>query len=434
MDALISLYSVQSSPRFRWAAKLFFSRAMRVNVKFYSDEQEFLKSDGIKVNYSAKCIDQTFQICPHGLLWEHQIEEQTFYTTQWNGLPIFAQRSVGDLPFDPLTASFFLASRYEEYLPFIPDAHGRFPAQQSFAFLEGFLERPLINHWALAVGQLLFTPPFSLRSHYTHRATVDIDNLFAYKGKGTLRTLGGLANDLRAFNLGKFKERLSVLFKLKKDPYDTFSKQRVWNKKHGVQAFYFMLFAEFGPKDRNVSPHSTEAAQKLRQIADWAAVGIHPSYASNSEPEAVGKEVTALQEVLHRPIVHSRQHYLKLRMPHTFRNLLELGILHEHSMGYAELPGFRASICTPYPFYDLELEAETPLELHPFAFMDVTFLDYQKMGAQEALNQMKALVDEVRSVGGAFESLWHNRIFSQHEPQWVGWVKVYKEFISYARP
>lgn len=434
MDALVALYSEQSSARFRWAAKLFFVRAMRAKLEFYSDETAFLSSAGVRVNYSAKPIEGSFQICPHGLLWEQQIEQQHFYTTQWSGLPVFAQRSVGQLPFDPLAASFFLASRYEEYLPFIPDVHGRFPAKQSFAFTEGFLDRPLINQWAVEVGRLLFGASFSLRSHFSHRSTVDIDNLFAYKGKGTLRAIGGLGKDLKSLQLRKFKERLSVLFKFKKDPYDTFSKQRVWNKKQGVSALYFMLFAEFGPKDRNVSPYSTEAAQKLRQIADWATVGIHPSYASNSEPEAVGKEIRSLQEVLHRPILHSRQHYLKLRMPQTFRHLLELGISHEHSMGYAELPGFRASICTPFSFYDLEMESETPLELHPFAFMDVTFLDYQKVAPQEALNTMKVLADEVREVGGALESLWHNRTFSGHEPQWSGWVKLYKEFIAYARP
>jgi hypothetical protein len=54
-------------------------------------------------------------------------------------MPVFCQRQIGDLPFDPLAATFYLVSRYEEYLPFIPDEHGRFPAKQSFAFSNGFL-------------------------------------------------------------------------------------------------------------------------------------------------------------------------------------------------------------------------------------------------------------------------------------------------------
>ena len=50
--------------------------------------------------------------------------------SQWKGLPVFFQTtSDSDIPFDVFAASFFLVSRYEEYLEFQPDAHGRFPDQ-----------------------------------------------------------------------------------------------------------------------------------------------------------------------------------------------------------------------------------------------------------------------------------------------------------------
>ncbi|NDH78642.1 MAG: hypothetical protein EBY63_07435, partial [Flavobacteriia bacterium] len=204
----------------------------------------------------------------------------------------------------------------------------------------------------------------------------------------------------------------------------------------GVKALYFMLFAEFGPKDRNVSPYSTDAAITLREIADWAMLGIHPSYASNSDIDVVGKERKMLQDVVRRPVTQSRQHYLRMRTPHTFRNLIELGIKDEHSMGYTELPGFRASIASAYTFYDVELEMELPLNLHPFAFMDVTYYGdtYLNVSAEEALAGMKQWVPVVKEVGGTLISVWHNRTFSEFEPQWKGWAEVYKSFIDAAKP
>ena len=94
-----------------------------------------------------------------------------------------------------------------------------------------------------------------------------------------------------------------------------------------------------------------------------------------------------LQDVVRRPVTQSRQHYLRMRTPHTFRNLIELGIKDEHSMGYTELPGFRASIASAYTFYDVELEMELPLNLHPFAFMDVTYYGdtYLNVGCRGSL-------------------------------------------------
>lgn len=431
MDAVIALYTPQLTPRFKWAAKVFFKNAMRLDLVIYTSEEAFETAEGIKVNYSPEMREGAFHISPQGLLWEYEISDQEFHVSNWEGMPVLCQRQIGDLPFDPLAATFYLVSRYEEYLPFIPDEHGRFPAKESFAFLNGFIERPLVGEWALAVGKRLLGADFELAQYYDYVTTVDVDNLFAYKGKGALRTIGALAKDLRGGSFWKLKERLSTLFNVRRDPYDTFRKQRNWNKTHGIKAIYFMLFAPFGPNDRNVSPHSTDAAVKLREIADWATVGIHPSYASNSDADKVQNERMELQEVLRQPITHSRQHYLRMRTPQTFRNLVDLGVKEEHSMGYTYTAGFRSSMASAYTFYDLEMEAELPLVIRPFAFMDIT---YAHLSPAVAADHMMHWIPQVKAVGGTLISVWHNRTFSEHEAQWKGWPETYKTFIHAAQP
>ena len=122
-----------------------------------------------------------------------------------------------------------------------------------------------------------------------------------------------------------------------------------------------------------------------------------------------------------------------MRMPHTFRTLLDLGITHDHSMGYAEIAGFRASLVTPFTFYDLELEAELPLVIHPFVFMDTTYYMYQKKGPKESLEEMKNWPEKIKEVGGELITVWHNRTFGEIEPETQGWVHVYKEFIDAAQ-
>lgn len=435
MDAIIALYTQQQSPRFRWASKVLFQHAMGVPFKVFTDLEAFNAAPGFKINYSPATVEDAFQILPHKLIWEQDIVEQEFYVGNWEGVPTLCQRQIGDLPFDPLAATFFLVARYEEYLPFIADEHGRFPATESFAYLNGFLDRPVVNEWAVALGKQWFGSAFSVEERYKYLTTVDIDNLFAFKGKGALRTIGALVKDAVAFDFKTMRMRLGALWNWRRDPYDTFRKQRNWNKTMGVESLYFMLFAEFGPKDRNVSPYSTDAAITLREIADWAQMGIHPSYASDSKLELVGKERDMLQEVIRRPITQSRQHYLRMRTPHTYRNLIELGIKDEYSMGYTEQPGFRASITNAYPFYDLELEQELPLNIHPFVFMDVTYYDskYLGMDTQASLEAMVQWVPKVKAVGGTLISVWHNRTFSEFEPQWFGWADVYKSLIHAAK-
>ena len=100
-------------------------------------------------------------------------------------------------------------------------------------------------------------------------------------------------------------------------------------------------------------------------------------------------------------------------------------------MGYAALPGFRAGICNTYNFYDLDIEVETKLRIHPFMVMDGTLKDYMNLTPTDAIEQIRLLIEEVKKVDGTFVSLWHNEPLSD-EKRWKGWRKVYEELLIMA--
>jgi hypothetical protein len=100
-------------------------------------------------------------------------------------------------------------------------------------------------------------------------------------------------------------------------------------------------------------------------------------------------------------------------------------------MGYASEPGFRAGICDPFYFYDLDLETETNLRIHPFQVMEGTLKDYMDKTREQSLDIMKMLIDEVKAVNGNFVSLWHNESLSNTQ-RWKGWHETYEEMIRYA--
>ena len=206
---------------------------------------------------------------------------------------------------------------------------------------ERLLNQPLINLWALKIGQLLFGTSFSLSEYYRFEPTMDIDNMFAFKGKGSLRIVGAYFRDIKNLDWSTWRFRTSVLFGFKRDPYDTFRKQRNWCKKYGIKCATLLL-SKFGPNDRNVSPYSTDAAVKLRELADWAEVGIHPSYAWIVKKRRFVKNAIAWK--LYCVAVAHSQHYLKMKMPATFRTLVNLGIENDHSMGYAKKQGIARAL------------------------------------------------------------------------------------------
>ena len=69
--------------------------------------------------------------------------------------------------------------------------------------------------------------------------------------------------------------------------------------------------------------------------------------------EILKKEKMRLENIINTPVTFSRQHFLRLSIPETYQNLIDLDIEEDYTMGYAKYAGFRASTCTPFYFFDL---------------------------------------------------------------------------------
>src|SRR5690606_18971454 len=97
------------------------------------------------------------------------------------------------------SASFFLLSRYEEYLPHVKDEVGRFPLKESLAYRNGFLEVPVVDLWTMRMLAALkerFPNLKHRKRNYGFTSIVNVTTSHAYAMRGPVRTLGGLALDL----------------------------------------------------------------------------------------------------------------------------------------------------------------------------------------------------------------------------------------------
>ncbi len=428
-------YTHKISPRNRYMFRLFFQELLGTNCSLTESKAEFDEYEGPKFSYSPSALGEELHFESVPLLFESGIKEQHVTVSDWKGGKIFfptGKKSA--LPFDPFAASFYLVSRYEEYLPHIRDSHDRFDAKESLAWKNGFLTIPVVNQWALMVAEVLqkhFPGLVFPGQKYAYVSTIDIDNAYAYREKGMMRTLGGYLKDLLKFDFTNINDRTKVLLGLKKDPYDTYDFQFAIQKKYKLKTLYFFLVGDYGLNDKNLPIESRKFQSLIKTVGDYAEVGVHPSYGSNEYPERLKREVSRLGNVLHREVTNSRQHFLKLSFPDTYRNLIDLDITDDHTMGFANEIGFRAGICSAFNFYDLDQEVETKLRIHPFAIMDATLKYYMKVPPERAIEVIGPLIEEVRKVNGTFVSLWHNESLC-NEKQWEGWLKVYEEMTKLA--
>lgn len=431
MDILI--YTECKSPRLQYVLNYIFRDCFGCDFSVTDRETVFSPHQGPKINYSGKYGLDGFRIPVSGLLAENCIRKMEPMPETSQDVPhLFPDDKATDLPFDILSAVFYMISRYEEYLPHEPDHHGRYYAGNSLAMKYDFLERPVVDLWVKNLLERLTVmyPELDLsQGKFKFQPTSDIDLPYAILHRGVLRKMGAnIRSSLKRD--GESEMRRAVLSGELKDPYDTFDEMRRIHAERGLKPIVFFLTSGYGKYDKSISPQNETFRELVGQTMKFGQPAIHPSYRSAGRPAVLQREIRMLSKITGVDILSSRQHYLKFILPESYRQYMEAGIRREYSMGFASHCGFRAGTSKPFHFYDLENETETPLIVTPFQVMDRTLKDYMKLSPISAVEKIKKMIDAVRSVNGTFVSIWHNEAFSDMG-EWEGWKVVYLEMLNH---
>lgn len=427
------VYARHTTPRLQYVLNFLAGEIGGGKWSITTDPLVFENSHDARINYSNKSHTcECVNIKPFELLFETGLKPQQIQCGEQEGKKFFFQND-SDTGFDIFAAVFYLLSRYEEYLPHTKDQFGRYAYQNAIAHRQEFLTKPLVNIWLQDLQAILKKkfPSFQTKpNQFTFLPSYDVDMAWSFRHKGFYRTAGNLLKDLAFFRYKNFFRRIRVIRGREKDPFQNFDWLNTLHEKHRIRPFYFFIVAEkVSGKDKNNSPHLPEMKALIRKHAVLYPVGLHPSWQSNSYPQVLKREKTILENITGTEITSSRQHYIKMEIPTTYRHLLKAGIRSDYSMGYPGINGFRASVASPFNWYDLEAEAETNLTVFPFCFMDVNAMVFQKQTPQEAYADIMKLYNEVRSVNGFFSMIWHNISLSE-EPEFIEWRKMYEALID----
>lgn len=399
---MVNVFVSKHTARIKYIFDLIFTNILQTQLHIYDTIEDFEKSKGVKINYSDKPLDNALHLFPHGLLQQSGIKNIETICFDWNGVPAFFAVDNSFIPFDLFAAAFYLVTRYEEYCDTQKDEHGRFVAANSLAVRNNFINIPVVNIWAKMMAKLLASHDKNFlysEPKFSYLATFDIDNAWAYKHKPVLRSIFAALKDALYGRWWSVKLRFAVLFNRDNDPYNNYDFMLDTTEKYNIQSVWFFLMRCKGSYDRALSYKNKAFAKLILRISKSAKVGIHPSYFSNSNYKQIQSEKQRIENIVGNKVLHSRQHFLKIKLPDTYRALAALGIDTDYSMGYPDVPGFRASIATPYLFFDVENNSLSKLKVVPFQIMDVTLLKYLKLSDDEALECIKNLMQNTQKAG-----------------------------------
>ncbi|HLN21654.1 MAG TPA: hypothetical protein VK213_11230 [Bacteroidales bacterium] len=396
MDARpLRIFTSNDSPRLRYIAGILLGEILGLQWEITSDKRKIRKCPVI--NYSSENIEGALSIIPEGLLMETGIHSKDVKVSTWKGLPVFFPKEQGDIPFDIFSASFFLVSRYEEYLDHEPDGHGRFRHTSSIASRNGFLGIPVVDLWTRELARCLLKKFRSLtfrRHEFQSVIVIDSDHESSNSSGNILSSITGRLS-------GKHRKSSYP----ENDIPDSFSYIFKKVDKKSLSLKFFFAVGDRSKHDKNPSWKNTDYRSLIFKIAARSCTGICTSYFV-LEKKLAADEVMRMENIVGGKVSASRFHSQRFFFPHSFRILQQAGIKEDYSMGYPDEPGFRAGIARSFYFYDLPEEKQTTLRIYPFQFMDEILL---KPGSniEEALKAMEEIIDQARNVGGLFISAWH---------------------------
>ncbi|MFD1550722.1 hypothetical protein DNU06_06050 [Putridiphycobacter roseus] len=410
----VLIYCEKESNRLHYVLDFIF-KSKGIQYALTQDQVLFAQSNLPRINYSNQKLAANITFTPSALLFEIGFTQKMDVLYAANKAQWFLNNVRDDFAF-----IFYQLSRYEEYTAPHKDAFGRFDSKAASLVQNKQIEKPWCDILVQSIWHKLGLDYSVVLSKYAEIPTFDIDIAWAYLNRKYWRTALSMLKELT--HPKALKKRLRILNKQSKDPYDSYAlMQKVLTQ---YQGYVFFLLGDYAPKDKNIHWKNKALSKLVNTINTTAKTGIHPSFASFLNQEKVAIEINRLKKISKAEVIHSRQHFLRLNLPKSYQILIALGIKHDFSMGYADQVGFRAGTAFVYPFFDLTSNKVTPLQIHPFCYMDGTLKEYLKLEEETAMQVISKLKKEVKAVGGNFTGIWHNHSIG-NQMEWENWQKVF---------
>ncbi|WP_299557124.1 polysaccharide deacetylase family protein [Seonamhaeicola sp.] len=430
---MLLVYTHNISPRVKYVFKHICTRILGIEVDFTTKIEAFIAHDSLKMSYTRQQLGNEFFVRSHDIMFQQGLSDVEIHVHDWDHTKcFFFIGEKGVIPFDIFAASFYLLSRYEEYLPHVKDEFGRFTATESLAYKHDFLHQPVVDIWAYKFKEALQNqfPDFEFPvKTYRVKPVIDVPSAYSYKLKGIMRTIGGTVKDLFQFRFRSLYLRFAVLLGFKHDPFDTF-KYIINRQKLSKDKFlFFFLIGDYSTFDKGINANKKSFVSLIKHIADYCNVGLKMSFFAIDDINILKKEKNRMEDILNNPLQASRQSFSRINLPESYRNLIDLEIKEDYTMGYVNQIGFRAGSCTPFLFYDLDYEVQTPLRIYSYHLMDYALLENRSLlDKKKVLNE---LINEVKQVNGEFIPVFHNYTFADME-RWKGFKELFNLILESA--
>lgn len=427
---MVLVYTHKITSRLRYTFKHFFESVLGIPIDFTTKLEVFIAYSGPKMSYTRAPLGNEFFVSSNSLLFEQGVKGFDIEVSKWDGIPCFYECDQNSMiPFDVFASSFFLMSRYEEYLPHVKDELGRFTSDQSLAVQHNFLELPVVDLWAKRFFEIFEKKFPELKSNKSSLnlliPIIDVVSPFKYKHKSFLRNLAQAFLNISEFKFWIILEQIMVLLGFWKDPWNNFDDFHSFFKKTKLKPRFFFLFSKITYYDQGISVYNSRFHSIIKSVADYHKSSLLISTEARRKARIFKTELERFEKIIHRNTKFLRFNSGLTSVFDSYRNVLGMEDMEDYSLGYHDKIGYRASTAVPFRFYDLENEVETGLVLYAVVAGEEAL---RKIDAHSAFHKLKQLKDEIPTPTGVHVFSVSNAIFSSNNKN-KSWKQAYKNYI-----
>ena len=331
------------------------------------------------------------------------------------------------IDFDIFGTVFFMLSRYEELFPKKLDLHKRFRSEETIAFKNNFLHRPIVNEY-IEIFWLLIKHLWPLlerkKRQYKSVVSCDVDHPFDDATDSIVRiSRRFVARIIRDRNISLAFSDLKCFMQKKffGKNYDNYTDNIYWmmdladSKKIKLQ-FNFIPINTDSKHDTKYTLEKKEVVKIFMDIIERKhLVGIHPGYNSSINRDIFNNSVETYKKLLRdlelTTQINSRQHYLRFNIEDTTQLWEDNNFFSDSSMGYSNTVGFRSGICHDFPIFNFKSMSIMSIRELPLILMECAIFN-DNVYNEKKLNKVKNLIDTCKVYDGCFTLLWHNSYFS----------------------
>jgi hypothetical protein len=335
---------------------------------------------------------------------------------------------------DIIAAAFFMLSRWEEMVVPVHDEHERFPATASVAYRQGFLDRPIVDEYALILREWIkaLLPGWEPEARqFSVRLEHDVDTICRFPNLYTAVLMFGGDLLKRRSPKQAWRTGLDVLTQTITPTQTSYfrgiSTLSKLSHRHGIASAFYFMAAEPGPFDNGYDLSSPMLRRCIKALQDNGfQIGFHAGYHTLNDPERLAAEKARFDAAMGIEHYGGRQHYLRFRVPDTWRHYEQLGLAYDSTVVYADYEGFRCGTCHPFRPFDIEEDRELDLWERPLIAMDGTLHQYRGLMPEEGEARILELATRCKAVEGTFALLWHNASLDR---EWRPWAEMYQRVV-----